>query len=171
MRALDIANRRFGRLTVVKFAESTPHGRLYECRCDCGALHRVQGASLAAGRIRSCGCLRRELVAAKNTTHGLTYTAEYRSWSHIIDRCTNPNCPDYKWYGARGITMCRKWRRSFVAFLHDVGPRPSPRHSIDRIDNDGPYTGPCAKYPNGNCRWATPKEQRNNQRRPSELAN
>jgi len=72
-------------------------------------------------------------------------------------RCENPACAAYARYGGRGITVCARWRDSFEAFLADVGPRPSPRHSIDRKDNDKGYEP-------GNCRWATPSEQNANQR-------
>lgn len=84
-------------------------------------------------------------------------TPEYSIWSGIIQRCTNPRQPSYPRYGGRGINICDRWRRSFAAFLEDVGPRPSPQHSIDRVDNDG-------NYEPSNCRWATAAEQRLNQR-------
>src|SRR6185369_8477317 len=74
-----------------------------------------------------------------------------------IDRCENPNNPSYKRYGARGISVCRAWRTSFLAFLADMGRKPSPRHSVERDDGDG-------NYEPGNCRWATPKEQARNRR-------
>lgn len=91
-------------------------------------------------------------------THGLSRTLEYRIWRGMITRCTNPNRESWKKYGGRGISVCARWRSSFESFLADMGPRPSPRHSIEREDNDG-------NYEPGNCRWATATEQGRNTRR------
>ena len=86
--------------------------------------------------------------------HGLYNTPEYRVWSAMIQRCTNPNVPKFKNYGARGIRVCERWL-SVECFLADMGRRPSDSHSLDRIDNDGDYMP-------GNCRWATDGQQRRN---------
>jgi hypothetical protein len=90
-------------------------------------------------------------------THGKSHTAESRVWKGMIQRCTNPKRRGWERYGGRGITVCERWRASFADFLADMGARPSPKHSIDRIDNDGHYEP-------ANCRWATKHEQGSNTR-------
>lgn len=81
----------------------------------------------------------------------------YKRWASMIDRCHNPRCPAYKWYGARGVSVCDEWRGSFDAYMAYVGDRPTPKHSLDRIDVNG-------NYEPGNVRWATWSEQRMNTR-------
>lgn len=89
--------------------------------------------------------------------HGGWGTPEYRCWQEIKARCLNKSKPYWKDYGGRGIRMCDAWVNSFATFLRDMGPRPTPRHSIDRLENDGNYSP-------DNCRWATKKEQSRNRR-------
>ena len=89
--------------------------------------------------------------------HGMTRTPEYKAWRNMNERCTNPRCQSFKWYGARGIKVCERWRESFAAFYADLGPKPSRLHSIDREDPDGDYEP-------RNVRWATSKTQTENRR-------
>jgi hypothetical protein len=155
---IDITGQRFGRLTVIQRAPYDAFkGTSWECLCDCGNRRTVFGPDLKNKRIVSCGCFRRENSRKLNTTHGDSTTVEYEAWCGMKRRCTKSDEPDWKLYGGRGIKVCDEWINDYPAFLAHIGRRPSPEHSIDRIDNDG-------NYEPGNVRWATPKEQRNNQR-------
>jgi hypothetical protein len=159
---IDLAGQRFGRLVVVRLSHSGPRKRAYFlCRCDCGNEHLARSDALRRDSTRSCGCLQAEEAA--RGTHGeagggrkrLKASVEYRTWSTMIQRCENPRATDYERYGGRGIKICQRWRESFEAFLTDMGRRPADKRSVDRINNDG-------NYEPGNCRWATPIEQRRN---------
>jgi hypothetical protein len=161
----DIAGVRFGRLVAMgPMSRISSRERLWVCRCDCGADAEVRAGALVAGRQVSCGCLQSERTAARNVAaarHGHASkdgaSPEYKAWGGIKRRCYNPSDREFHNYGGRGITVCDRWRDSFDAFLADVGTRPSPRHSIDRIDNDRGYEP-------GNVRWATRETQERNKR-------
>ena len=156
---------RYGRLTVIAVSRSMRSGqqrRFAVVRCDCGAEKHVPVSVLVRGSTKSCGCLSRENSRTRSSQmfkkHGQTKSLIHRIWSQAKQRCFNPKNAKYPSYGGRGISMCERWRNDFSAFVEDMGPRPSPKHSIDRWpDNDG-------NYEPGNCRWATSKEQRANQR-------
>lgn len=137
--------------------------RRWLCRCSCGTEKLVLEQSLqlalraTAGGSRSCGCLaiERSTKHAHNSAGGPT--SEYSAWLAAKKRCLNPRNPSYKGYGQRGIGMCPTWAASFAAFLRDMGLKPDPTYSLDRIDPDGDYAP-------GNCRWAPPAVQARNKR-------
>lgn len=151
----DFVGKRFTRLCVIEVVIRKGKNIHCLCRCDCGNIKLISKSGLIRGTPKCCGCLRFEISVAKLTTHGKSRTTEYRSWSHMKERCLNSKCHAYKHYGGRGISVCPEWVNDFSKFFLDMGKKPSDKHSIDRIDVNGNY---CLE----NCRWATMAVQNKN---------
>lgn len=156
----DLTGMRFERLLVVARAPDRvwPSGQTqtqYFCKCDCGNEKIVLGNSLSRGVTRSCGCLHKE---GTHFTHRKSHHRIYRIYNAMKNRCYNPNTPRYSDYGGRSITICDEWLDSFMSFYNwAINNGYDEKLSIDRINNNEGYSP-------SNCKWATAKEQNNNQR-------
>ncbi len=162
MRALDLTGQVYGRLSVLCFAGNAGNKRTWRVQCACGKLFIALAESLRAGNTKSCGCKRNERAAALKMRHGEARvgrrTPEWLTWRGMRSRCTRPSDSAYSKYGGRGVTVHPRWLASYEAFLEDMGRKPSPKHSIDRIN-------PFGNYEPGNCRWATASQQARNRRK------
>ena len=160
MKKFNLVGQRFGRLTVVAYAET--RGKIgnrrpyWLCKCDCGNEKIVSATQLKCKHTKSCGCLSRETTGDLNRTHNMSRTHIYGIWCSMKERCNNPQCKSFKNYGGRDITVCERWLE-FENFYADMGERPEGL-SLERIDNNKGYSL-------DNCKWATRKEQMRNSRR------
>lgn len=163
----DLTGQRFGRLVVLGWAGDTKPNPQWTCRCDCGSEKLALSHNLVSGRTRSCGCLNLENLSksgsadfcARNTKQH----PEYKVWGQMISRCHNETHRQFADYGGRGITVCDRWRHGengkhgFACFMSDMGPRPSSKHTIERLYNDLGYSP-------DNCAWVTRTAQARNRR-------
>lgn len=153
----DISGKRYGKLTAIKPNGKGGNGRVrWFCVCDCGGSGSYFKNNLDHGRTH-CGC---EANRSPNLKHGLRNNKLYPTWSSMMARCHNPKSNDYPDYGGRGITVCESWHE-VKNFVKDMSPRPKG-YSLDRIDVDKGYSPE-------NCRWASAKTQRWNQRKPCKI--
>lgn len=151
----DLKNQRFGKLIAIRPTPERKSGSVvWLCVCDCGNEKLATAQNLSRGDAKSCGCSTNELISAAGYKYGRP--PGYNSWAMMKQRCENPRASGFKNYGGRGISICARWR-SFENFIIDMGPRPSPDHSIERTDGNANY-GPS------NCYWASTKEQGQNKR-------
>lgn len=164
----DQTGKTFGRWTIL---EKHPRGpQFYTAKCTCGNTKVINVYQAIDGKTTSCGCYRVELLATTNRKYSFSephlqhtqHNPLYAIWLSIKTRCFNKNHPSYRSYGGRGITLDPEWKVSFLKFARHVGPRPSPDHTIDRINNQGSYVP-------GNIQWATRTEQAENTRNNPEV--
>ncbi len=155
-RACELIGSTVNLLTVLAMdMENTKRGVYMKCICRCGLAKSVSASLLRNKLVGSCGCAKKGNNYARK--HGGNGTPEYEAWHAMKSRCYQKSDISFHNYGGRGITVCDDWRRSFSEFIRDMGARPSPEHSVDRIDPNG-------NYEPGNVRWGSEEEQCNNRR-------
>lgn len=147
MKFIDVTGQKFGLWVVENYAGD----RKWNCVCQCGRKIAVRGSDLRSGRSTGCKSCRSGRASHRQHDHPL-----YNTWQHMIRRCYSPYHRSFRWYGAKGVAVCERWRENFGAFLADVGERPAG-HTLDRIENDRGYAP-------DNVRWSTPKQQIGNRR-------
>tara|TARA_R110000744_G_scaffold225088_1_gene343552 strand:- start:690 stop:1343 length:654 start_codon:yes stop_codon:yes gene_type:complete len=154
----EYIGKKYNRLTILRASkENAKSGVRVVASCVCGQDHKARLCDILSKKTRSCGCLQKE----SRIKHSMARSREYKSWGSMIQRCTNKNIKDYKYYGAKGIYVCEEWFNSFEQFYIDMGKRPN-NTSLDRIDA-------TKNYVQGNCRWSSHNVQMANRMSKSGL--
>lgn len=155
---IDLTKQKFYRLTVVSRTKNNKSGRTqWKCQCSCGNIKTVASGDLISGNTKSCGCLNIELLVGRRLIHGMRKTPEYTAWCNMKNRCYDPTNKYFNDYGGRGIKIFHEWQNDFMAFFDHIGPKPTPKHTLERVDNSKGY------FP-GNIIWDSRQAQANNTR-------